>query len=141
MNERNADTTGTALEAFRRYAEAFRSLDPRRVARHFAEPALMIVPDRVTAFPNATAVEDAYGRVMAELPARGYAMTEFADLAERRLSDDLSQITGNSVWKTAEGADIQSFGITYTFRRTSGTWQIVVAAIHDPERADSNKRR
>jgi hypothetical protein len=101
----------------------------------------MIVPDRVTALPNAGAVEGAYARVMTELPARGYARTEFTDLTERRLSDGLSLITGNCVWKTAEGADIQWFGITYTFRRASGAWQIVVAAIHDPERANSNRRR
>jgi hypothetical protein len=124
---------GDALEAFRRYTESFQSLDPRATASRFHEPALMITPQGVTALPNAAAVEAVYGRVMAELPARGYSRTEFSSLTERRLAEDLATVSGTGVWKTASGDDLQHFGMTYTLRRSAGTWRIVVATIHAPD--------
>src|SRR5215510_15069380 len=99
----------TAIEAFRRYTEAFQTLDPRAIAPYFHEPALMLTPDEVVALPSGAAVEQMYKRVMADLPARGYAWTEFSGLAERRLSQDVSIVTGVGIWKRASGEDLQSF--------------------------------
>jgi ketosteroid isomerase-like protein len=124
---------GKAADAFRRYAQAFQSLDPRAVARHFNEPALLIMPQGVLALSTAADVEQAYARIMADLPALGYARTEFASLAERQLSDDLALVTGSGVWKKATGEAFMPFGMTYTLRRSADTWRIVVAAIHDPD--------
>ena len=121
----------TALETFRRYAQAFQSLDPVAVARHFHIPSLMITPQGVLAFASGADVEQAYGRVMADLPARGYAGTEFSELVERKLGDDLAAVTGGGAWKTATGEEFSPFGMTYMFRRAGDTWRIVLAAIHD----------
>jgi len=126
------DESSEAVEAFRSYARAFQSLDARGVAEHFAEPALLISPQGVVALPTRAAVADEYGRLLAGLPAQGYARTEFSPLAGRRLSDDLALVTGAGTWKTTSGEELQRFGLTYTLRRTGQTWQIVVAAIHDP---------
>ncbi|MEO8179208.1 MAG: DUF4440 domain-containing protein [Deltaproteobacteria bacterium] len=124
---------GEASEAFWSYTRAFQALDPRAVSRHFNEPALMITPRGVFSVANAGAVEQVYQRVMAELPARGYERTEFSPIVERRLGEDLAVVSGAGVWKKASGEDLQSrFGVTYTFRRTAGTWRIVVAAVHEP---------
>ncbi len=127
------EKTGEAVEAFRRYTQAFQTLDPRAVVRHFDEPALLITPQGVIALPTGAAVEEAFRHVMSELPAQGYARTEFSPLVERRLGDDLAVVNGVGVWKKASGEDLRRFGMTYTLRRAADTWRIVVAAIHDPE--------
>src|SRR5262245_46967197 len=132
MQKKQAPTT-TAIGAFRRYAEAFQTLDPSAIALHFYEPALMLTPDEVVALPNGAAVEQMYKRVMADLPARGYARTEFSGLAERRLSQDVSIVTGVGVWRKASGEELQRFGLTYTLRRAGPRWRIVVGAIHEPD--------
>jgi hypothetical protein len=126
------ENSSEAIAAFRRYTEAFQTLEPQRMAAHFNEPAIMISPQGVIGLPNAAAVEQAYGRVMAELPARGYARTEFSPLTERKLGRDLVMVSGNCAWKDGAGEEIQPFGITYTLQRADGTWRIVVAAIHEP---------
>jgi hypothetical protein len=67
---------------------------------------------------------------MADLPAQGYAGTEFFSLDARRLSDDLAMVTGTGVWKRTTGEPFAPFGMTYTLRRANGAWRIVVAAIY-----------
>lgn len=127
----NKDTQ-EALEAFHRYTQAFQSLDPRAVVPHFHEPAMMISPRGAVALPTGAAVEQLYARVMAELPAQGYVRTEFSSLVGCRLSNDLAVVTGSGVWKRASGESFNTFGMTYTLRRVSGAWRIVVAIVHDP---------
>ena len=124
-----------AAEAFWSYTRAFQKLDPKAVAAHFSEPALMITPRGVVALPNAAAVEQAYARVMAELPAQRYARTEFSRVEERRLGDDLTMLAGSGSWVDSAGEKFMPFGMTYTLRRTGESWRIVVAMIHN---ADAN---
>ncbi|HMJ55569.1 MAG TPA: nuclear transport factor 2 family protein [Polyangiaceae bacterium] len=119
-----------AVEEFWKYTKAFQSLDPKAVAAHFNEPALMITPQGVNALPNNAAVEQAYARIMAELPAQGYARTEFSQIAERRLGDDLAMLTGSGNWVDKAGKKFMPFGMTYTLRRTGQSWRIVSAFIH-----------
>jgi hypothetical protein len=127
--------TGDPIDAFRLYTEAFRTLDPRSVGSFFNEPAIQINPRGVFALPNRAAVEQLYKGVMAELPAMGYARTDFSSLAERRLNDDLAVVSGSGAWKDASGNELQRFGMTYTLRRTPEAWLIVAAVIHEPEGA------
>lgn len=126
----NKDTQD-AIEAFRRYTQAFQSLDPRAVVPHFHEPALMINPRGVFALPTGAAVEQLYARVMAELPAQGYVRTEFSSLVARRLSNETAVVSGSGVWRKASGESFSPFGMTYTLRRVGGAWRIAVAIIHD----------
>ena len=124
--------SGGALDCFRRYAQAFQSLDPKAVAQFFYEPSLLITPHGVTALATSAEVERAYARIMADLPAQGYARTEFAKLDERQLSRDLAVVTGGGAWKKVTGEDFAHFGMTYTLRRAGDAWRIIVAIIHDP---------
>ena len=126
------EETSGALEAFRRYTQAFQSLDARAVAEHFFEPALFITPRDVLALPTLDAVEQAYARVMADMPPN-YARTEFSPLSEHRLSDELVMVSGGGVWKDAANEDLMPFGMTYTLRRSGQVWRIVVAAVHAPD--------
>ena len=66
------EKTGEAVEAFRRYTQAFQTLDPKAVVPHFHELALLIAPQGTFALPTGAAVEQAYRGVMAELPAMGH---------------------------------------------------------------------
>jgi uncharacterized protein (TIGR02246 family) len=131
--ENEAETSGEVVDAFQRYARAFQALDARSAAAFFNEPAMMITPQGVVALLDASAVEHFYRRVMAELPAQGYAKTEFSHIDERRVGEDLAVISGEGVWKNQSGGDLQPrFGMTYTLRRRGGVWRIVVATIHEP---------
>ena len=105
----------------------------RGLSRYFYEPALLITPKEVIPLPTAAAVEQTYARIMGDMP-RDYTRTEFRGLSERRLGDDLALVTGSGSWKNASNDDIMPFGMTYTLRRTAGTWRIVVAAIHASDR-------
>jgi ketosteroid isomerase-like protein len=123
------------LDAFQSYTRAFQSLDPKAAAAAFHEPAVMITPRGVEVLPDRAAVERAYKRVMAELPAMQYAGTKFEHIGERRLGDDLAQVTGSGTWMNAAGKEFMPFGMTYTFRKNGQSWRIVVAAIHDANAA------
>ena len=90
----------------------------------------MITPRGVNALPNAAAVEQAYARIMAELPAQRYARTEFSPIEERELGDDLTVLTGSGTWVDTSGKKFMPFGMTYTLRRTGQKWRIVSAMIH-----------
>jgi ketosteroid isomerase-like protein len=126
------DETSGALEAFRRYTQAFHALDAAAVARHFHEPAFFITPQDVVALPTVAAVEQTYARVMAGMPP-DYVRTEFSPLTVHRLGDDLAMVSGSGVWKNAANDDLMPFGMTYALRRTGQTWRVVVAAIHAPD--------
>ncbi|HEY0944976.1 MAG TPA: nuclear transport factor 2 family protein [Opitutaceae bacterium] len=127
-----ADITSEAIEAFRRYTQAFQARDARAVAAHFHEPAMLITPQGVVALPTAAAVEQTYRGVMADMPPN-YERTEFSPLSGHRLSDDLVVVSGAAAWKSSANQDLMSFGLTYTLRRRGRDWRIVVAAIHAPE--------
>jgi ketosteroid isomerase-like protein len=124
-------TTG-ALEGFRSYTQAFQALDARAVARHYHEPAFTVTPNGVFPLPTAAAVEKLYSRLMADLPAMGYARTDFSGLAERSIGADLAVVSGAGAWKKASGEELRRFGMTFTMLKTGETWRVVVAVIHDP---------
>ena len=108
----------SAVETFWSYTRAFQALDPKAVASHFHEPALMVTPRGVQAFSNMAAVEQAYAGIMAELPAQRYARTDFSPLAERRLGEDLVMVTGSGSWIDTSGKAFMPFGMTYVLRRS-----------------------
>jgi len=125
-----ARASNEALAAFKLYTQAFGALDAKAVARHFHEPALLITPKDVIVLPTAAAVEQTYAGIMRDMP-RDYVRTEFRNLTERRLGDDVALVTGDGSWKNAANDDIMPFGMTYTLKRIGGdSWRIVAAVIH-----------
>jgi hypothetical protein len=127
------DNAHEACEAFIKYTQAFQSLDPKAVGQHFHVPAIMATEQNVQVFNSAADVERAYGQVMAELPAIGYAKSEFSNLRVRQLSENMAIVTAVCIWKKADGQELQRFGVTYTLRRTGGTWKNLCALIHAPQ--------
>jgi ketosteroid isomerase-like protein len=131
----------TALEAFKKYTESFTSQDPKAIPAHYCEPALMVTPQGVQSLPGAAAVEQAYARIMADLPKLNYARTEFTSLREQVLSDDLVMITGWGTWIDQDGKPFMPFGLTYTLRKTTAGWKIVVALIHGADAYQPSRSR
>lgn len=126
------DERSGVLDAFTRYTQAFQVLDARAVAQHFHQPALFITRRRDRRTSDLDAVEQAFARVMADMPP-DYVRTEFSRLSAHRLSDDLAMASGGGAWKNAANEDLMPFGMTYTLRRSGEAWRIVVAAIHAPD--------
>jgi hypothetical protein len=124
-----ARSSNDALAAFKLYTQAFGALDAKAVSRHFHEPALLITPKDVFALPNAAAVEQTYGTIMSNMPS-DYVRTDFRNLTEHNLGDDIALVTGDGSWKNAANEDIMPFGMTYTLKRIGGAWLIVSAVIH-----------
>jgi ketosteroid isomerase-like protein len=122
-----------AIEAFWSYTKAFQSLDAVAVAAHYHEPAMMISPDGVHAFSNAAAVSQGYARVMADLSSKRYSRTAFSPIEERRLSEDVSLLTGSGSWIDSDGRPLMAFGMTFTLRRVENIWKIVVAIVHSAD--------
>jgi ketosteroid isomerase-like protein len=129
------EKAGEAVEAFKRYAEAFERLEARAVVSFYHEPALLISPQGIVALPTGVDVERFFSRLTADLRAEGYAKSEFPQLSEHYLSSDLSVVSGVGVWRKANGEELRRFGLTYTLCRALPSWKIVVAAIHDPDAA------
>jgi ketosteroid isomerase-like protein len=125
---------GAVIEAFQRYARAFQTLDPSAVVSSFHQPALMISPRGVVALPDPAAIERTYQGVMAELVKSAYARTDFRNLTERQLSDELAVVTGSGAWIDQAGKQFSTFGVSYTFRLVKQQWRIVVAIIHEADR-------
>src|SRR5262245_56521071 len=124
-----ARASNTALAAFNLYTQAFGALDAKAVSRHFHAPALLVTPKDVIALLDAAAVEQTYAGIMRELPS-DYTRTEFRNLQEHRLGDDVALVTGDGSWKNVANDDIMPFGMTYTLKRSGDTWLIVSAVIH-----------
>jgi hypothetical protein len=124
-----ARASNEALAAFKLYTQAFGALDAKACARHFHAPALLVTPKDVIALPTADAVEQTYAAIMRDMP-RDYVRTEFRNLTERRLGDDVALVTGDGSWKNAANDDIMPFGMTYTLKRSGDSWLIVAAVIH-----------
>ena len=127
------ETSGGALETFRRYTRAFESLEPRSMVPFLHQPALFISPQGVVVLSTPEEVERFFIPVMADLRGRGYRSSEFSGLTERALSADLTIVGGTAVWRTASGEVLRRFGLTYTLRRAAEGWKLVVATIHEPD--------
>ena len=126
-----------AAAVFRKYVQAFQTLDPRAVVPFYDQPALTITPMGVFALPDGAAVEGMYRQVMKPLPGLGYARTELSPLEEKHLGEDLVVVSGVGVWRTASGEELRRFGMTCTLRRDSQAWRFVVLAVHDPEATET----
>ena len=123
------DRSSEPLEVFRRYTQMFGALDARGVAQLFHEPAMLISPREVLTLATHVEVEATFARIMKDLP-KDYVRTEFSSPTQRRIDDDLAEVSGGGAWKDASNRDMMPFGLTYLLRRTGGTWRIIVAATH-----------
>jgi hypothetical protein len=130
-----AAVTGEAVAAFRQYSAVFEKLDPSAVVPFFSQPAILISPQGMVGLATGQDVERFFAPLMLDLRGQGYAKSEFPRLTEHWLSPDVAIVSGVGVWRKATGEELRRFGLTYTFSRKPGTWQIMLAVVHAPETA------
>lgn len=128
-----ATETEEAVAAFRRYTDAFQTLDPRAAAACFHEPSLISMPIGVFALADRAAAERFYTDIMKDMPGRGYVRTELAPLQGTRLGEGLVELRGGGNWINKAGEGFMAFGMTYTLRKTDGAWRIITAVVHAPD--------
>jgi hypothetical protein len=121
--------------AFLAYVQAFEELDPETVLPFYQFPAMFIAPQGVVAAPDEGTARTLLTQFMGQLRAQSYRRTQVADLVVRRLSPSLALCSGLFVRFNASGQEISRLGFTYTLRSNAGSWQIVVALLHEPAAA------
>jgi ketosteroid isomerase-like protein len=114
------------------YFRAFQALDAERVLPYYHLPCLFLSPRGVTLVTTPTEGRALLTGMMGGLAAHGYAKSEWADLEIKPLSGDLALLSTRVRRLTARGDEMERFGATYTLRKTTDGWKIVVLAIHDP---------
>jgi ketosteroid isomerase-like protein len=119
------------VETYGDYFRAFQSLEVDRVLPYYHLPCLFVSPLGVSLVIAAQDGQALLGGMMKGLAARGYAWSEWADLVVKRLSDDLALLSTRVRRLKADGQALETFGATYTFRKTEGGWKIVVLLVHD----------
>jgi hypothetical protein len=121
--------------AFLAYLQAFEKLDPETVLPFYQFPAMFIAPQGVVAAPDAETARTLLTQFMGQLRAQSYRRTQVTDLVVRHLSPSLALCSGLFVRFNASGQEIARLGFAYTLRSNAGSWQIVVALLHEPAAA------
>lgn len=118
--------------AFLAYLQAFEKLDPELVLPFYHLPAMFVAPQGVFVFTDADTARTLLTQVMGQLRSQSYLRTEVDDLIVRQLSPFLASCAGVFVRIGTDGQEIARLGFTYTLRSNAGSWQIVVALLHEP---------
>src|SRR5438034_11458626 len=116
---------------FLAYVRAFETLDPEVVLPFYNLPSMFVTPQTVFAVPDANTARALLSQFMGQLRSQSYRRTEVLGLTVRNLSPDLASCAGTFVRFNASGGEIARVGFTYTMRN-AGSWNIIVAALHDP---------
>jgi len=114
------------------YLQAFENLDAELVLPFYHVPAMFVAPQGVFVFPDTNTARTLLTQVMGQLRSQSYLRTDVADLVVRQLSPSLASCAGVFVRIGTNGDEIARLGFTYTMRSNAGSWQIVVALLHEP---------
>lgn len=77
--------------------------------------------------------------VLSGLRKRGFAFSKLDQEPHvQMLRDNLATVKGNATRFTADHVELERFGYTYTFRKVSQEWKIVVGIIHDTREINFN---
>lgn len=125
------DETSEVLETFNNYGEAFELLKPKAVLLFYHYPLILISQDKSAALKNQLEGWFALKKVMGDLKRENYDKSEMRDLKVKFLSENLATITGTAKRLRKDGTIILDFDLTYTLRKVSDRWKIIVGIIHD----------
>jgi NTF2-like protein (DUF6841) len=117
---------------FLAYLRAFENLDPELVLPFYHLPAMFVAPQGIFMIADANTARTLLTQVMEQLRSQSYLRTEVANLVVRQLSSSLASCAGVFVRISTDGQEIARLGFTYTMRSNAGSWQIVVALLHEP---------
>lgn len=129
MNDESA-----VLETFRDYTEAFRKLDPKALLPFYHYPALVIDKDekpKILIHPIIGLI--GLSGLMRDLRKKGYGYSKLHELSAKQVSENVAIVSGTAARHRKDDTEIEKIGFTYTLRKSSKAWKIVVGIIHDTE--------
>ena len=127
------DETSEVLETFNQYGEAFSMLKPRALLPFYHYPSMLISHDKSVVIKNGFEAWLVFTKLMADLKKQNFARSEIHEenTKVKLLSDNLATITGTATRYRKDGTILESFDFTYTMRKVSDSWKIIVGIIHD----------
>lgn len=127
------DETSEVLETFNQYGEAFSMLKPRALLPFYHYPSMLISHDKSVVIKNGFEAWLVFTKLMADLKKQNFARSEIHEenTKVKLLSDNLATITGTATRYRKDETILESFDFTYTMRKVSDSWKIIVGIIHD----------
>jgi 3-oxoadipate enol-lactonase len=121
------------LKTFCAYAETFNLLEPTKVAPFFHLPAMLMNSDLVAPMKTSDEVIGIFKTLMDKLKMDDFDRSEIiGNLLVTQVSDCQGIVTGVAKRFATGNKQIEHFGFTYTLRKVSDEWKIIVGVIHDP---------
>ena len=121
------------VRTYAEYFQAFQSLEAEAVLPYYHMPCMMLSSDGVVVIASADEARALFTGMMKGLKARSYARSEWASLGVKQLSDGAAVLSTRVVRYRTDGAELEQFGATYTFRKTDSGWKIVMLMVHDAD--------
>ena len=125
--------TSEVLKIFNQYGEAFSMLKPRALLSFYHYPSMLISDDKSVVIKNGFEAWLVFTKLMADLKKQNFARSEIHEenTKVKLLSDNLATITGTATRYRKDETILESFDFTYTMRKVSDSWKIIIGIIHD----------
>lgn len=119
------------LETFKNYSSKVELLSAKELLPYYHYPCILISQDKSIALKNQLEAWFVLKKVIGDLKQENYAKSPMRDLQVKLQSNNLAAITGAAKRLRKDGSVIIEFGFTYTLRKVSTDWNIIVGIIHD----------
>lgn len=119
------------LKTFKNYSSTFELLSAKELLPYYHYPCILVSQDKSAALRNQLEAWFALKKVMGDLKRENYHKSCMRDLQVKFQSNNLATITGAAKRLRKDGSVIIEFGFTYTLRKVSTDWKIIVGIIHD----------
>lgn len=115
-------------ELYARYLEAWNARDFERVASHFSEPAMFVLPAAAVSLPNRAALVALLEKVFAGLEANGFSHSTIGAVTARACGEGLAIADARDVRRLrADGTAIEVIDGHYVLRREQKGWLFTLA--------------
>lgn len=126
------DETAEILKTFRAYSDTFKQKNAIALLPFYDFPALMVDRDekpKVLSNPIVAAI----GLFLAieKLSKQGYSYSQLHEIEAKQLRHNLAIVSGTATRHQENNEILDEFGFTYTLRKSSKGWKIIVGVIHD----------
>jgi ketosteroid isomerase-like protein len=117
---------------FNNYELALESLNASAMLPHCHLPFMFVSSKGVRVMTSPADVNAFLAEMVKTLRNRSYARSEVTDLRVKQMSRGIALVIVSRIRYNTEGERLEWVGETYTFRKTTDGWKIVVAAVHNP---------
>ncbi|MBA4285667.1 MAG: hypothetical protein C0434_09080 [Xanthomonadaceae bacterium] len=111
----NATAIQLAIDS---YIAAWNAQDFERMAAHFTEPAVFVMPSGTTVLPTRTALAEFLRTIFVPLNARGFGHTRIGAISSRALADGLYLAEVDDIRRyRRDGSLLETLEVQYALRR------------------------